>query len=97
MNEKLDYVQKLETQIATTKDTLEKLKSERDQKMATMQHEEIENLEKYLDQANVDLKGLSASAEDAWQEFKESLENLMSNIRASLSRLLGESSDSSDQ
>ncbi|MEO1094483.1 MAG: hypothetical protein AAFX01_06240 [Cyanobacteria bacterium J06638_28] len=90
MNERLSYVRDLETQISTTKATLEKLKVERDQSMQAIQHEEIENLEKYLDQANVDLKGLSESSEEAWHQLKEALEQMMNDIRSSLQRLLGE-------
>ena len=95
MSERLDYVRQLEAQITTTKATLEKLKAEKKEVMVAVQHEEIENLEKYLDQADVNLKDLSASAEDAWQELKASLEQLMSNISTSLKRLVGESDDTS--
>ncbi|MGD1927537.1 MAG: hypothetical protein ACFB12_01405 [Leptolyngbyaceae cyanobacterium] len=96
MSDKLDYVQQLETQITTTKATLEKLKGERDQTMIAVQHEEVENLEKYLDEAQINLQNLSGTAEDAWHELKEALEGLMGNIRASLSRLLGDSEDNSE-
>ncbi|MEO0984516.1 MAG: hypothetical protein AAFY20_03100 [Cyanobacteria bacterium J06639_14] len=91
MSTKLDYVQQLEAQIATTKSTLEKLKAEREEALLSVQHEEIEHLEKYLDQADVSLKDVSAAADDAWQELKESLEYLMSDIRDRLKHLLGDS------
>ncbi|MEO0532252.1 MAG: hypothetical protein AAF215_00065 [Cyanobacteria bacterium P01_A01_bin.123] len=94
MSERLDYVQQLETQIATTKTSLAKLKAERKEIMLAIQHEEIENLEKYLEQADVNLKGLSVAAEDAWHELREAIDQLMGNISNSLKRLLGESDDS---
>ncbi|MEM9907032.1 MAG: hypothetical protein AAF921_18615 [Cyanobacteria bacterium P01_D01_bin.44] len=97
MSERLDYVQQLETHIATTRTKLEKLKTERDEAMLAVQHEEIENLEKYLEQADVNLKGISATAEDAWHEFKAAIDQLMGDISSALRRLLGESEDSSDQ
>ena len=59
--------------------------------MLEIQHQEIENLEKYLDRADVNLKNLSASAEDAWHELKAAIDELMHNIDSSLKRLLGES------
>ncbi|MEM7772299.1 MAG: hypothetical protein AAGA75_21240 [Cyanobacteria bacterium P01_E01_bin.6] len=93
MSEKLSYVQQLETRIAETKATLEQLKSEKENVMLTAQHEEIENLEKYLDQAHVNVRDLSAAAEDAWHELKESMDQLMENINAHLKRLLGGSDD----
>ena len=95
MSERLDYVQQLETQITATKAALEKLKAERKDALVAAQHEEIENLEKYLDEAHISLKGLSEAAEDAWHELKDALEHLMGNMSHSLKRLLGESDDSS--
>ena len=96
MSERLDYVQQLETQITSTKATLEKLKAEQAEALLAAQHEEIENLEKYLDQAHVSLKDLSAAAEDAWHELKEAVEHLMGNISNNLKHLLGESDNSSE-
>lgn len=97
MSERLDYIQQLEVQIGNTKETLEKLKTEREEAMLAVQHEEIEKLEKYLDQANVSLRGLSVAAEDAWHELKEVVEQLIGNINSALKRLLSESDDSSEQ
>ena len=97
MSERLEYIQQLEAQITTTKETLKKLKTQQEEAMLAVQHEEIEELEKYLDQAHVSLKGLSVAAEDAWQELKEAIEQLMGNISSGLKRLLGESDDSSEE
>ncbi|NJM95934.1 MAG: hypothetical protein HC800_00800 [Phormidesmis sp. RL_2_1] len=90
MSAQLEYVRQLEEKITTTKTTLEKLKAERQATLLAAQHEEIENLEKYLDQANVDMQGLSAAAGDAWEELKEALEKLMSDISSRLKRLSGD-------
>lgn len=96
MTTQLDYVQQLERQIATVKEQLDSLKADKDDALLAAQHEEIENLEKYLDEANVNLKDVSAAAEDAWQELKASIEGLMKNIADSLKRLTGESDKSSN-
>ena len=93
MDNKLEYVKQLEDRIVSTKTTLTNLTNERERAMITVQHEEIENLEKYLAQADVSLKELSESAGDAWNEFKEAIEQLMSNISHSLNRLLGDSEE----
>ncbi|MEL6129222.1 MAG: hypothetical protein AAFR24_02350 [Cyanobacteria bacterium J06627_3] len=94
MSTKLEYVQQLERQIATAQEQLGNLKTEKEEALLAAQHEEIENLEKYLDEANVNLKDISAAAEDAWHELKESVENLMNTITDSLKSLTGGSDES---
>ncbi|MEO0736023.1 MAG: hypothetical protein AAFZ35_04365 [Cyanobacteria bacterium J06649_12] len=49
MSTKLEYVQQLEQQIATAQEQLDNLKAEKEEALLAAQHEEIENLEKYLD------------------------------------------------
>ena len=94
MSTQLEYVQQLERQITTAKERLDTLKTEHKDAQLTAQHEEIKNLEKYLDEAHVNLKGSSEAADDAWLEFKESVEALMKNISDGLKRLVGDSDDS---
>lgn len=94
MSTKLEYVQQLERQIATAQEQLGNLKTERQEALLAAQHEEIENLEKYLDEAHVNLRDISAAAEDAWHELKESVENLMNTITDSLKSLTGGSDES---
>ncbi|MEM9979709.1 MAG: hypothetical protein AAF808_18945 [Cyanobacteria bacterium P01_D01_bin.2] len=94
MSTQLDYVQQLEHKIATAKGQLDTLKAEQKDALLAAQHEEIENLEKYLDEAHVNLKGISEAADDAWHEFKDSIEVLMQNISDGLKRLIGDSDDS---
>ena len=94
MSTKLEYVQQLEQQIATAQEQLDNLKAEKEEALLAAQHEEIENLEKYLDEAHINLKGISDAAEDAWHEIKESVENLMNTITERLKSLTGGSDDS---
>ncbi|MEO0431438.1 MAG: hypothetical protein AAF151_07050 [Cyanobacteria bacterium J06656_5] len=94
MSTKLEYVQQLEQQIATAQEQLDNLKAEKEEALLAAQHEEIENLEKYLDEAHINLKGISDTAEDAWHELKESVENLMNTITERLKSLTGGSDDS---
>ncbi len=96
MSTQLEYVQQLERQIAAVKEQLDTLKTEKEEVLLAAQHEEIENLEKYLDEAHVSLKGIADAAEDAWHELKESLEKLMKNITNSLKSLGGDSDNLSD-
>ncbi len=96
MSEQLDYVRQLEAQIATAQSALDKLKAERDEALLAAQHEEIENLEQYLDRAHISLQDLSAAAEDAWHDLKETLEQLMAKVGHSLKQLLGEDDDSAE-
>ncbi|MEM1239638.1 MAG: hypothetical protein AAGI45_07350 [Cyanobacteria bacterium P01_H01_bin.26] len=94
MSTQLEYVQQLEHKIAIAKNQLDTLKAEQKDALLAAQHEEIENLEKYLDEAHVNLKGISEAADDAWQEFKDSIEALMQNISDGLKHLIGDSDDS---
>ena len=94
MSTKLEYVQQLEQQIATAQEQLGNLKAEKEEALLAAQHEEIENLEKYLVEAHINLKGISDAAEDAWHEIKESVENLMNTITERLKSLTGGSDDS---
>lgn len=96
MSTQLEYVQQLERQLTAVKAQFNTLKAEKEEALLAAQHEEIENLEKYLDEANINLKDISAAADDAWHELKLSVESLMANITDSLKRLVGDADDSSD-
>ena len=96
MSTQLEYVQELERQLTAAKAQFDTLKAEKEKVLLAAQHEEIENLEKYLDEANVSLKDISSAADDAWHELKVSVDNLMANITNSLKRLLGDADNSSD-
>ena len=88
MSERLEYVQQLETKITDAQAHLDKLKAEQKEVLVTAQHEEIENLEKYLDEANVSLEGLSSASEDAWHSLKEDVDRLLTSIRETFEKLL---------
>lgn len=88
MNEKLVYIQKLEAQINQAQTTLNRLKAERKQAIQQAQHEEIERLEEHLDHAQVRLKDIYEAAEEAWQELKEGMDELLHNITESLKKLM---------
>ncbi|MEL6780458.1 MAG: hypothetical protein AAFO06_24780 [Cyanobacteria bacterium J06597_16] len=88
MSERLEYVQQLETKISDAQAHLARLKAEQKEALVAVQHEEIENLEKYLDEANVSLKGLSGASEDAWHSLKEDVERLLTSIRETVEKLL---------
>ncbi|MEO0516641.1 MAG: hypothetical protein AAF171_05020 [Cyanobacteria bacterium P01_A01_bin.116] len=90
MSERLAYVQQLETQITAAKSKLDQLKAEQKEVLIAAQQEEVQNLEKYFDEANINLKGISESGEEAWQSLKEDAERLLENIKSALKRLLGE-------
>lgn len=90
MSERLAYVQQLETQIAEAKSKLDRLTAEQKEVLIAAQREEVQNLEKYFDEANINLKGISESGEEAWHALKEDAERLLANIKSALKRLFGE-------
>ncbi|MEL6350507.1 MAG: hypothetical protein AAFR58_01955 [Cyanobacteria bacterium J06627_28] len=89
MSEKLQYAQQLEAKITDAKAHLDRLKTEQKEALMAGQHEEIENLEKYLDEANISLKGLTSAGEDAWHSLKEDIDRLLVSIRETVDKLLG--------
>jgi hypothetical protein len=88
MNERLEYIKKLETQISEAQTTLNRLKAERDEVIQQAQHEEIERLEEHLQRAQIRLKDIYEAAGEAWLELKEGIDELLRNIRDSLARLI---------
>ncbi|MEL7510914.1 MAG: hypothetical protein AAGM27_01990 [Cyanobacteria bacterium J06554_3] len=90
MSEKLQYAQQLEAKITDAQAHLDRLKAEQKEALIAGQHEEIENLEKYLDEANISLKGLTGAGEDAWHAFKEDIDRLLVSIRETVDKLLSQ-------
>ncbi|MBE9062342.1 hypothetical protein IQ256_15360 [cf. Phormidesmis sp. LEGE 11477] len=88
MNEKLTYIEKLETQIDEAKAALSRLKEEKQQAIKEGQHEEIERLEEHLEQAQVKLEDIREAAEEAWQEVKEGIDILLNKLGDSLKKLM---------
>ena len=89
MSEKIDYLQKLELRISEGQAVIAKLKAEKKQVLEQAQHEEIEQLEKHLETAQVRLKDIVNVADEAWHEIKEAAEDLLKTISESLGRILG--------
>ena len=87
MNERLAYIEKLEAQIREAQTTLNRLKAEKEQVIQQAQHEEIERLEEHLERAQVRLKDIYSAAEEAWQELKEVIDELLGKISESLTKL----------
>ena len=89
MSEKIEYLQKLELRISQAQAVIAKLKAEKKQVLEQAQHEEIEQLEKHLETAQVRLKDIVNVADEAWHEIKEAAEELLKTVSESLGRLLG--------
>ncbi len=88
MNERLVYIEQLEAQIGEAQTTLDRLKAKKEQVLQQAQHEEIERLEEHLDRAQVRLKDIHEAAEEAWQELKAGMDELLSKISQSLKKLI---------
>ena len=89
MSEKIEYLQKLELRISEAQAVLAKLRAEKIQVLEQAQHEEIEQLEKHLETAQVKLKDLAVVADEAWHEIKQAVDELLKTISESLGRLPG--------
>ena len=88
MNQRLEYIKKLEEQISQAQAVLDRLKAERNQALQQAQHDEIEHLEHYLESAQLRLKDISEAAEEAWEELKKAIEDLLSQINEILQKLM---------
>lgn len=88
MNEKLAYLEKLETQISDAQEHLNTLKANKEQVLIEAQHEEIEILEEHLAKAQINLKEIFSAAEDSWYELKGSLDQTMHMVSESIDKLL---------
>ncbi len=88
MSEKLEYLKKLELQVEEAQAVLDRLKAEREQARQAAQHEEIERLEEHLADARVRLTDLSKLTEEAWQDFKTIVEEVLHKLQESLSSLV---------
>jgi DNA repair ATPase RecN len=88
MNQRLEYLEKLEQQIYEAQAVLNRLKAEREKIIQIEQHAEIERLEEHLEQAQIRFKDLATVAEEAWQELKEVTEEALVNLNESLKKLI---------
>ncbi len=88
MNERLEYIQRLEGQIRELEIALKKLKESRDSALEQAQHEELEHLEAHLNGAQIKFKDIHAAAEDAWQDLTVGLDNILKRINSRLQKLI---------
>ena len=88
MNEKLQYLKRLEVQIQEAEAILTKLKANRTQVKQELQHEEIDRLEEHLANAQIQMKDLTEVTEEAWYDLKDMVEELLSNLSNSVKKLV---------
>lgn len=88
MNEKLQYLKRLELQIKEAQAVLTKLKTERNQVEQELQHEEIERLEEHLANAQIKMQDLVEVTEEAWYDLKKVVDKLLCNLSDSVNKFL---------
>lgn len=88
MSDKLAYIQRVETQISEVKATLNQLKADRDRILKQAQHEEIEQLEQHLDDAQLRLTDIANAADEAWHEITHAIDEAIKNLQARVQQLL---------
>lgn len=88
MSDKLAYIQRIETQISDVKATLEQLKTDRDRILEQAQHEEIEQLEQHLADAQLKLTDIANAADEAWQEITQAIDEAIKGLQTRVQNLL---------
>lgn len=88
MSDKLAYIQQIETQISDVKATLEQLKTDRDRILEQAQHEEIEQLEQHLADAQLRLTDIANAADEAWHEITLAIDEAIKGLQAKVHNLL---------
>ncbi|ABW30264.1 MULTISPECIES: hypothetical protein [Acaryochloris] len=88
MSDKLAYIQRIETQISDVKATLAQLKSDRDRILEQAQHEEIEQLEQHLADAQLKLTDIANAADEAWQEITQAIDEAIKGLQTRVQNLL---------
>ncbi len=88
MNSKTEYLHQLEQQIAEAKQVLENLKTEYQEAREAAQHEEIERLEQHLQSAQIRSEDLAKATDEAWQDLKSLIDEVLHNLRDSLKKLI---------
>ena len=84
MNEKMEYIKKLESQFSEAQTIIDRLKGEERERA---QHEEIERLEEYLERSQVRIKDIYKAAGEAWQQLREEIDELLHNLSESLKKV----------
>lgn len=88
MNERAEYIQKLEAQISEVQRTLDHLKASRDQALQTAQHEEVERLEEHLEHAQVRFTDIREAAGEAWRDLIVGMDETMHVISEMMKKLV---------
>ncbi len=76
-SKRLEAIHELDVQIDEAKAVLAELQAKRQALREAAQHEEIERLEQHLSESRVRLKDLVTLAEQAWQEIREAVDELL--------------------
>lgn len=88
MNERAEYIQRLEVQINEAQRTLDHLKASRDQALQAAQHEEVERLEEHLEQAQVRFVDIREAAGEAWRDLIAGMDETMHVISEMIKKLV---------
>ncbi|MEN9226876.1 MAG: hypothetical protein Q6L60_08480 [Thermostichus sp. HHBFW_bins_43] len=88
MNSKTEYLHHLEQQIVEAKQVLENLKAKYQEAREAAQHEEIERLEHHLQSAQIRSEDLAKATDEAWQDLKSLIDEVLHNLRDSLKKLI---------
>lgn len=88
MSDKLAYIHQIETQISDIKATLAQLKTDRDRILEQAQHEEIEQLEQHLADAQLKLSDIASAADEAWQEITQAIDEAIKGLKTRVHNLL---------
>ncbi len=68
---------------------MESLQAEHQEAREAAQHEEIERLEQHLESAQIRLEDLAKVTDEAWQDLKLIIDEMLHNLRDSLKKLIG--------
>ena len=76
-SKRLEALHQLDVQIDEAQAVLAELQAKRQALREAAQHEEIDRLEQHLSESRVRLKDLVTLAEQAWQEIREAVDELL--------------------
>lgn len=74
-------IKELQKQVKEAKSTLADLEKKANKKILKAQHKVIEDLENMIDQESLRRESLLELSEEAWQEFKELSDSLISKVK----------------
>lgn len=74
--------------LADQRPEIEQLKADRDRILEQAQHEEIEQLEQHLADAQLKLTDISDAADEAWHEITQAIDAAIQGLQARVQKLL---------